>query len=356
MTVTLVDTRPSAGTGSAVYDQVDDHNHVSNNRQPTPDLVPLKHQSVAGNEDSSSTTANRLNPEAHASSGVPDNGDVSAVVDKAKRAAQSLWVLIHAQNCRMGGDRCPHKGCVEAKRVLLHLKTCPSGNNSCSCPSDYNGCHQSRKLLSHYQKCREVRAKQAVSSTVQVESLTQRNRRLPRLRWQSQDPVIGRRTSEATMPRRRRDNLASYRQYRVGVILATVTHRQMKVFLGNCSTANQLMLFSEVVAAATLLRILQRTQQPWFQNPTRGTQHQPNLRVDPTWELDLKGEQMIDVVSEEKTSSGFVNRRGRSASLGMLASACLSRDGCDTIVEEEYAREGSAMDEELTFTMDEDGL
>ena len=101
MTVTLVDTRPSAETGNAVYDQVDDHNHVSNNRQPTPDLVPLKHQSAAGTEDaSSSATANRLNSEAHASSGVPDNGDVSAVVDKAKRAAQSLWVLIHAQVSR----------------------------------------------------------------------------------------------------------------------------------------------------------------------------------------------------------------------------------------------------------------
>lgn len=97
MTVTLVDTRPSAETGNAVYDQVDDHNHVSNNRQPTPDLVPLKHQVAAGNEDASSVTANGLNSEAHASAGVPDSGDVSAVVDKAKRAAQSLWVLIHAQ-------------------------------------------------------------------------------------------------------------------------------------------------------------------------------------------------------------------------------------------------------------------
>ena len=106
MTVTLVDTRPSArnrnGNG-VVYEDVigDDHNvDVSNNRQPTPDLVPLMHQGVAGNIDvSSSATANGLNSEvAHASAGgMPDNGDVSAVVVKAKRAAQSLWVLIHAQ-------------------------------------------------------------------------------------------------------------------------------------------------------------------------------------------------------------------------------------------------------------------
>lgn len=436
MTVTLVDTRPSAGTGSAVYDQVDDHNHVSNNRQQTPDLVPLKHQSVAGNEDSSSsTTANRLNPEAHASAGVPDNGDVSAVVDKAKRAAQSLWVLIHAQNCRMGGDRCPHKGCVEAKRVLLHLKTCPSGNNSCSCPSDYNGCHQSRKLLSHYQKCREVRAKQAgmgrrtmtvhhvclVCSLVarHAKSVLEGSSRKPNSKKQAiasftlaepGPPVIGRRTSGATMPPpppRQPCIVSAIPSWRNP---SNSDSSSDEGFHGEITpSANQLMLFSEVVAATTppshspaysaalgksldsgknqfltfaasALQNLKRAPPieelpgglgsprrsraesyderalKQFQNPTRGTQHQPNLRVDPTWELDLKGEQMIDVVSEEKTSSGFVNRRGRSASLGMLASACLSRDGCDTIVEEEYAREGSAMDEELTFTMDEDGL
>lgn len=104
MTVTLVDTRPSEnGNGNGVYEEADhDHNlDVSNNRQPTPDLVPLKHHGVAGNIDasSSSTSANGLNSEAaQASAGVvADGGDVSAVVVKAKRAAQSLWVLIHAQ-------------------------------------------------------------------------------------------------------------------------------------------------------------------------------------------------------------------------------------------------------------------
>ena len=102
MTVTLVDTRPSAetGNGNGVYEEGNDDNHVSNNRQPTPDLVPLKHQNAAGNIDVSLATANGLNSEAHASAGVPDNGDVSAVVVKAKRAAQSLWVLIHAQVSR----------------------------------------------------------------------------------------------------------------------------------------------------------------------------------------------------------------------------------------------------------------
>ena len=92
-----------------------------------------------------------------------------------------------------------------------------------------------------------------------------------------------------------------------------------------------------------------------FQGPIRSNhqqQQQLNLCVDPTWELDLKGEQTIDVVSKEEDCV-FVNRRGRSASLGMLASACLSRDGCDTIVEEEYGREGSTTDEDMTFPMED---
>lgn len=39
------------------------------------------------------------------------------------------------------------------------MKSCNAGSNS-SCPHGYNGCHQARKLLSHYRKCRESRARQ----------------------------------------------------------------------------------------------------------------------------------------------------------------------------------------------------
>ena len=39
------------------------------------------------------------------------------------------------------------------------MKSCNAGSNS-ACPHGYNGCHQARKLLSHYRKCRESRARQ----------------------------------------------------------------------------------------------------------------------------------------------------------------------------------------------------
>jgi hypothetical protein len=47
----------------------------------------------------------------------------------------------------------------------LHLKTCTSALAPCAegagCPTGYNGCEQSRKLLAHYRRCRSIRARQA---------------------------------------------------------------------------------------------------------------------------------------------------------------------------------------------------
>ena len=78
------------------------------------------------------------------------NNDVSTLVAKSKKAAASLFTLLHAkvrifrrisapfesattvlifyllsflfQNCRLGVNRCPHPGCSEAKLIFLHLK------------------------------------------------------------------------------------------------------------------------------------------------------------------------------------------------------------------------------------------
>jgi hypothetical protein len=68
---------------------------------------------------------------------------------------------------------------------------------------------------------------------------------------------------------------------------------------------------------------------------------------DPTLELDLKGEQVFD------SDQPPVVRRSRSASLGVLASACsVTRTGtCATIEEEEAA--ASLAREEEAFAMDE---
>lgn len=62
--------------------------------------------------------------------------------------------------CSAVTGRCSHSGCVESKILLLHIKTCPAAVGECTCPTLYGGCHQARKLLSHYRKCRETRAKQ----------------------------------------------------------------------------------------------------------------------------------------------------------------------------------------------------
>jgi len=89
-----------------------------------------------------------------------EGADVGAVVLKAKRAAKSLWMIIHAQNCRSVGSCCPHRGCLDTKKLLLHVKTCAAGPGFV-CPDGFNGCLQARKLLSHYRRCREIRARQA---------------------------------------------------------------------------------------------------------------------------------------------------------------------------------------------------
>lgn len=47
--------------------------------------------------------------------------------------------------------------------ILLHIKTCPAENCS-DCPLRYKGCQESRKLLAHYRKCRDIRARQAGGS------------------------------------------------------------------------------------------------------------------------------------------------------------------------------------------------
>jgi hypothetical protein len=74
------------------------------------------------------------------------------VVTKAKKAASSLHLILHAQSCR--SPSCPHRGCRSTRLVLLHLASCAVGPGfSCASP----GCDQARKLLSHYRRCRDLR-------------------------------------------------------------------------------------------------------------------------------------------------------------------------------------------------------
>lgn len=99
------------------------------------------------------------NPSSDASNERENSEDVAAIVTKAKRAATFLWTLLHAQICNLSADQCPHQGCAEAKRILLHIKTCPATSDF-ACPTSHNGCQQARKLLLHYRKCKELRIRQ----------------------------------------------------------------------------------------------------------------------------------------------------------------------------------------------------
>jgi hypothetical protein len=88
--------------------------------------------------------------------------DVNELVVKAKKAAASLWMILHAQTCD-DGELCPHTQCPETRVLLQHVQTCPSASNpSAPCPTAYKGCNESRKLLAHYQKCKELRTQQTL--------------------------------------------------------------------------------------------------------------------------------------------------------------------------------------------------
>lgn len=91
--------------------------------------------------------------------------NVEQVLAKSKKAATFLWLLLHAQHCPVPHDSinetCPVRGCRQAKRLLLHIKSCPARNSpTAPCPCNYQGCQDARKLLAHYKNARLQRNKQ----------------------------------------------------------------------------------------------------------------------------------------------------------------------------------------------------
>lgn len=88
--------------------------------------------------------------------------DVGLVVARAKKAAASLWMMIHAENCTKTTDQCPHRAsCGETKKLLAHVRSCASSPGF-GCPDNVRGCDDAKKLLAHYRRCREIRTRQAV--------------------------------------------------------------------------------------------------------------------------------------------------------------------------------------------------
>jgi hypothetical protein len=154
---------------------------------------------LVSNQESASAVAVAEGSGAQSSTTVKElvvGENVTAVVTKAKRAATFLWTLLHAQVritintdfaffillnhvpvrqnfkthknclvlyfyqvCKCDAGQCHHPGCNDAKQILLHINACPA-KAEFACPNSINGCQQSRKLMSHYRKCREARARQ----------------------------------------------------------------------------------------------------------------------------------------------------------------------------------------------------
>lgn len=324
-----------------------------------------------------------LSPEDTTNHGLVDNADVGAVVGKAKKAAQFLWLLIHAQNCSLGGDRCPHKGCTEAKTVLLHIKTCPAESTGETCPSNYSGCHQARKLLSHHTRCREIRAKQAgmgrrqnkeqyaclICSMVARHAKTMldvtsrknnaKKQVITSFTVAKEQDMNCRNISMPPPPPRQRppgnrwspNSDSSTEELSAGNHL---THLREAATAASVSQnlGNNKSPFLEF--AATTLHNLRRaspneddSEEPMGQcrSPRRlraesyderalkHRQEYSKKDLDPTLELDLKGEEQF--VAERMVRRTPLSRR-RSASLSILASACEGhiRSNCDKIVEE----------------------
>lgn len=79
-------------------------------------------------------------------------------------SSNSRLQIAQRQNCRLTEDKCPHRGCADTKRLLIHVKTCPAGPGV-PCPTRCKGCNETRKLLAHYRRCKDMRAKKRRSGS-----------------------------------------------------------------------------------------------------------------------------------------------------------------------------------------------
>jgi hypothetical protein len=135
---------------------------------------------VIGEQMSSSMTARRLPQQPNGSGGANVatmaarrvsegqgggvNADVGELVVKAKKAAASLWMILHAQNCH--SENCPYPQCTETQTLLEHVQSCPVSTKPTSpCPTSCKGCNETRKLLAHYHKCKEIRSNQSTTQS-----------------------------------------------------------------------------------------------------------------------------------------------------------------------------------------------
>lgn len=132
-----------------------DHNSKKNNESNDRN-TSMEVDNSTTNDNVNNTQMKEKSNDQKADSECDNGSDINLVVAKAKKAADSLWVILHAQTCRR--HNCT-RSCYEAKRILLHLKTCKASvdGNNFTCPHNFKGCSQAKRLLAHYRRCRENR-------------------------------------------------------------------------------------------------------------------------------------------------------------------------------------------------------
>ena len=77
-----------------------------------------------------------------------DSQDIHEIIDRSKKAANSLRLLTHARSCRGG---CGNVQCRNTYGLLRHTIICALPIITCCCP--VKGCHTTKRLLAHVVEC-----------------------------------------------------------------------------------------------------------------------------------------------------------------------------------------------------------
>lgn len=127
-------------------------------------MEPFSHpnQKITINDDlgTSANTATSEQQQTVEGSSTSQGMPIGDLILKAKKAASSLWTVLHAQSCtnnsgsKNPSSSCNHPGCDVTKRLLSHIKSCPAAFDELPCPTNIQGCQTVRKLLNHYKTCR----------------------------------------------------------------------------------------------------------------------------------------------------------------------------------------------------------
>lgn len=133
----------------------------------------------------------------------------------------------HKKSCDVPPNECPHRGCLDTRKLLLHVQSCPYSNSHRSCPM--KGCNETKKLLAHYHKCKVVRSMKQEEEEVDgggaaaaasclvcsllgryAKTMMEREEELSSMKFENNDNVHVARTSLLTQTLEGNNNEASY--------------------------------------------------------------------------------------------------------------------------------------------------